>query len=320
MEISVIIPVFNTEKYLEECLDSVLAQQFKDWECLLIDDGSTDRSGNICDLYVGRDNRFKVFHTVNGGASSARNLGIKYASGKYIAFIDSDDTVDEEYLSNLYKAAEKSKSELTVCGMKLIYPFGVETYTVAEGSVVIGNGHSDRFVELNQKFLLYGPVVKLYRSDIIKNNKIRFPLAVHYGEDLIFNLEYLEYVNEIHVIDSPGYNYRILSTGSLSSSFHSRNFENNYRQWKKIHSFFEKRDIEGTNARTFLSNRLWGIGYDLVLSSRLPVRELRDVFCTEFVNDLKAFNEYTIDIPNWLKILILNRLYQLIWLIQRRHG
>lgn len=319
MEISVIIPVFNTEQYLEECLDSVLAQQFEDWECLLIDDGSTDRSSSICDLYVGKDSRFKVFHAENGGASFARNLGIKYASGKYIAFIDSDDTVDEEYLSKLYTAAEKSKSKLTVCGMKLIYPFGVETYTAAEGLVIIGNGQSDRFVELNQKFLLYGPVVKLYRSDIIKNNKIRFPLAVHYGEDLIFNLEYLEHVTEIRVIDSPGYNYRILSTGSLSSSYHSRDFDNNYRQWKKIHSFFEKRDIEGSNAQAFLSNRLWGIGYDLVLSNKLSVGELRNIFKAEFVNDLKAFNKYTITIPHWLRILMLNKLYRLIWLIQRIH-
>ncbi|MBK5721507.1 glycosyltransferase family 2 protein [Dysgonomonas sp. Marseille-P4677] len=318
MEISVIIPVYNTEAYLEDCLNSVITQQFKDWECLLIDDGSTDQSSRICDLYASRDSRFKVFHTANSGVSIARNLGIELASGTYIAFIDSDDTIDGEYLLRLYEAMKKVKAELIVCGMKLIRSSGIEINTVPQGQIVIGNEDSDLFVELNRKFLLYGPVVKLYHSDIIKNNKIRFPYGVQYGEDLIFNFKYLEYVTNIFVINTSGYHYRILSEGSLSTSAHSRDFITNYRQWKIICSFFEKKKIDSSNARIYLSNRLWGIAYDLVMSNKLSIREIKNAFCTDFINDLRIFDKYTIIIPYWLRITISERFYRLIWLIQRR--
>lgn len=119
MKISVIIPVYNTERYLEECLDSVIAQTFEAWECLLIDDGSSDRSGSICDRYAESDFRFKVFHTANSGVSAARNLGIEHASGSCIAFIDSDDTVDPGYLSVLHTSMVQDDVDLAVCGMKL---------------------------------------------------------------------------------------------------------------------------------------------------------------------------------------------------------
>jgi len=318
MKISIIIPVYNTAQYLEECLDSIIGQQFKSWECLLIDDGSTDNSANICDLYARRNKRFKAFHTANSGVSFARNLGIKYAVGTYIAFVDSDDTIGPEYLAGLYNAMIKEQAELVICGMKLIRPSGIEINNAPEGLITMGEKDSDRFVELNRKFLLYGPVVKLYCSDIIRNNNIRFPLGVQYGEDLIFNLEYLEYVNNISVIASSGYNYRILSTGSLSSSIHSRNIDNNYRQWKMICSFFQRKGINNSNAQLYLSDRLWGIAYDLVMNSKLSVKEIRSALSAELVKDLKIFDKYTIEIPYWLKITIAKRLHRLMWLIQRR--
>ncbi|WP_165021605.1 glycosyltransferase family 2 protein [Dysgonomonas sp. ZJ279] len=318
MEISVIIPVYNTEAYLEECLDSVIAQQFEDWECLLIDDGSNDRSSSICDLYASRDGRFKVFHIVNSGVSAARNLGIEHASGTYIAFIDSDDTVAKSYLSRLYEAMMQVDAELIVGGMKLVRPLATEINTATQGLVIIGSEDSNRFVELNRKFLLYGPVVKLYHSYIIKSNNIRFPSGVQYGEDLIFNLEYLKYVTNIFVINTADYNYRILSEGSLSSSAHSRNFANNYTQWKIICSFFKRKKINSSNAQIYLSNRLWGIAYDLVMSNKLSVKEIKNAFSIEFLNDLRAFNKYTIPIPSWLRMGMSGKFYRLMWLIQRR--
>lgn len=317
MEISIIIPIYNTEQYLKECLDSVIAQEFKYWECILIDDGSSDNSGYICDLYVKQDNRFKVYHTINSGVSAARNLGISNASGKYIAFIDSDDTVDKEYLSELYMAMIDTKVELIVCGMKLIRPSGTEINGTIENLITIGNEGANHFVELNRKSLLYGPVVKLYRSDIIKDNKIKFPSGIQYGEDLIFNLEYLNYVTDIFTIDSVGYNYRILSSGTLSSSVH-KNHKNNYEQWKMIRSFFKKRGINDVSAHVYLSNRLWGIVYNLVMGNKLSMKELEGAFSNELANDLKTFNNCTIVIPVWLKLAISKRMYCMMWLIQRR--
>lgn len=99
--VSCIIPVYNTQKYLPRCIESVLAQTFVDWEMLLIDDGSTDASGSICDEYAAKDERIRVFHKENGGISSARNLGLNYAQGEWIFFVDSDDSLPKTSLESL---------------------------------------------------------------------------------------------------------------------------------------------------------------------------------------------------------------------------
>ena len=119
--ISVIVPVYNTEKYLDECVQSILNQSFTDFELLLIDDGSTDRSGAICDQYAAKDERVRVFHTENGGVSSARNVGLDEAKGEWIAFVDSDDWVSSKLLECLYSEAEKGKHDLVFCNYAEVY-------------------------------------------------------------------------------------------------------------------------------------------------------------------------------------------------------
>ena len=111
IQLSIIIPVFNVEKYLEECINSVLQQTFSNFEIILVDDGSTDSSGNICDLYSQKDRRIQVIHKENGGLSSARNAGLRIAKGKYVGFIDSDDWISETMYQHLYEEAEKAAAE-----------------------------------------------------------------------------------------------------------------------------------------------------------------------------------------------------------------
>lgn len=318
MEISVIIPVYNTEKYLTECLDSLIAQDFKDWECILVNDGSTDQSGLICDQYAQADKRFRVFHTKNSGVSIARNTGITHASGKYITFIDSDDMVDNTYLTHLYEGMMESKADLVVCGLQRLLTSGEIRKLSAQGRVQIGSENTDLFVELHSKFLLYGPVVKLYHTHIIKDQQIRFPEGIHFGEDLIFNLAYMSHINTIFAIDSTGYKYRIQDEGNLSSSPHSRNLGINYQQWKMIRSSFEKRGIDSRASHTYLSNRLWGIVYNFVMNNKLRIGEIRTGVNKELIADLCQFDMYTITVPAWLKSAILKRRYFFLWLIQRR--
>ena len=114
-KVSVIIPVYNVEEYLQECLDSMLDQTYKHLEIILIDDGSQDRCPYICDQYATKDDRIKVIHKKNGGAASARNLGLEIASGEYISFVDSDDYVDKYYIQNLTEQLENTKSDIAVC-------------------------------------------------------------------------------------------------------------------------------------------------------------------------------------------------------------
>ena len=113
--ISVVIPVYNVEKYLEKCLDSVVEQTYRNLEIILVDDGSTDNSGAICDRYAQKDSRVVVIHQKNGGLSKARNVGIDTATGKYISFIDSDDYVGSCYIETLYKEIKPNIINLSIC-------------------------------------------------------------------------------------------------------------------------------------------------------------------------------------------------------------
>ena len=120
-KISVIVPVYNIEHYIEECIKSILNQTFKEFELLLVDDGSTDSSLNICRGYEKKDNRIKVIHKKNGGLSDARNVGIEKACGKYICFIDGDDFIANDTLENMYNLILKNNSQIAVCNMVRYY-------------------------------------------------------------------------------------------------------------------------------------------------------------------------------------------------------
>ncbi len=122
--ISVIVPVYNVEPYLAGCLDSILSQTYRDLEILLIDDGSTDRGGTICDEYAAKDPRIRVFHTENRGLSAARNRGLDEAKGEYVGFVDSDDRIDPDMFEYLLEAAERTGADVTECGVFVEYPTG----------------------------------------------------------------------------------------------------------------------------------------------------------------------------------------------------
>ena len=120
--ISVIVPVYNVEKYIAACVDSILAQTYTNLEILLVDDGSTDSSGALCDEYARRDVRVRVIHQENGGLSDARNTGMQSAQGTYFAFVDSDDFIAGDYIAYLYGMIEKHHAQIAVCGYQKVYP------------------------------------------------------------------------------------------------------------------------------------------------------------------------------------------------------
>jgi glycosyltransferase involved in cell wall biosynthesis len=120
-EISIIVPVYDVEKYLKKCVDSILNQTFKDFELILVDDGSPDNSGAICDQYAEKDSRVRVIHKENGGLSDARNAGIEVARGKYLGFVDSDDFVNEDMYKQLYTSIIENNADLSICGIFDLY-------------------------------------------------------------------------------------------------------------------------------------------------------------------------------------------------------
>ena len=230
-KISIIVPVYNTEKYLRRCVDSILAQTFTDFELLLIDDGSSDRSGVICDEYALKDSRVRVFHKENGGVSSARNLGLDNATGEWISFVDSDDWIDGNYLFDLLI---DETCDLNVCNFKIEgsdekWDAAIEEGTQLTPSIenLFKNGGFSGYA-------FFGPTCKLFRKSIIDKNKIRYRENISSGEDTLFVLEFFCYIDKYFGIEKNLYHYWQPGNGLSSQKNLALNFILLAKESKKI--------------------------------------------------------------------------------------
>ena len=204
-KISVIVPIYNAEKYLHRCIDSILAQIFTDFELLLINDGSKDRSGAICDEYAVKDSRVRVFHKENGGVSSARNLGLDNAKGEWIAFCDADDYVLPTYLV-IYMGLSQNNPELCILGLIPDYSIS-EDYKITQTSFNYNVNVQD-FLPLFYKCQMAGSISnKLFNRFLIKENQLRFNETFKYREDEDFLLRYMFYVRKVAATCKSGYVY-----------------------------------------------------------------------------------------------------------------
>ena len=215
--ISIIVPVYNVDKYLSQCLDSILAQTYSDFEVLLVDDGSTDGSGTICDNFALKDSRLKVFHKANGGVSSARNLGLDNARGEWVVFVDSDDWLSEIYCETLIKSCINADitffSEVWhyLDGCKIVYSSG-EIYT--KDSIEKKEDLILHLLQNKTKHNYFGYTWnKIFKRKIIEANKIRFVEGLSTSEDEVFTLHFSLYANSMKVIYAPIYHYRVTQTG-----------------------------------------------------------------------------------------------------------
>lgn len=221
-KISLVVPVYNSEKYLHRCIDSILAQTFTDFELLLIDDGSTDKSGKISDDYANLDKRVKVFHKKNGGVSSARNLGLDNASGDFVWFIDSDDWIQNMAMQFLLQKMSALCPDIIFFSFNLISKMSVAApYTFD----LLCKDNTERFyggrancakaiVEIEKCGGMGWTWNKVFRRSIIQNHNIRFDTRFAIQEDHLFTFSYLKHVNSILIINHKLYNYGI-EEGSL---------------------------------------------------------------------------------------------------------
>ncbi len=285
--VSIIIPVYNVSPYLEVCLQSVADQTFKEWECILVDDGSTDGSGVICDNWLEKDQRYKVIHQANRGVSAARNTGISAAIGEYVVFIDADDWVEETYLSDLLEKAEDSM-DLVLSGIVQERTDGNSRICPPRDIIIqfsTGTQSSDWVEYIN---LLYGPTAILYRNSIIKDNNLLFPEQQSLGEDMIFNLSYLEQASNALIIPKANYHYRIQDGNSLSTMYRYNRFEIEYDLWKRRKSLFDKKGIWNKELMDYMVVQLWGIVYNGVFNVKRPsMKYLRDVLSIPEIDLLK---------------------------------
>lgn len=230
--ISVIVPVYNTEKYLPKCIESIIGQTYKNLEIILVDDGSTDTSGKICDEYAKKDSRIIVLHKKNGGQSSARNAGIEAARGKYLNLIDSDDEVAPSFIEELYNKYKEDVS-VVVCGT--LYK---RLRQNTENAVYTNAIRKRRKNETKAAYLIhnltvdgrmYSSLNKLYRMDVIRKNNLRFDEGRNFAEDTKFVIEYLKHADgEIAFVLKPLYIYNF---GTSNSTI--RKTSTVWKNWKK---------------------------------------------------------------------------------------
>lgn len=208
-KVSIVIPVYNAQKYLHKCIDSILNQTFLDFEVLLIDDGSKDTSAEICDEYALRDSRVKVCHIPNSGVSAARNKGIELASGTHIAFVDADDWIENIFLERFDEILSYDKIDLIVCGYCYEYVSNkpLQYYSLPNQKAKTKIQLGEVIPELEYNRMLSSVWGKLYRRDIIVNNKLSFDTTISFGEDTIFTWSYLFLVDSIAVTNTIGYHY-----------------------------------------------------------------------------------------------------------------
>jgi len=222
--LSIIVPVYNAEKHLPCCIESILCQTYRNLELILINDGSSDLSGQICNEYAKEDTRIIAVHKKNAGVSEARNDGIKISSGMYLQFVDSDDSIDEDMTEILMDAALHNGSDIVICGFKRIYHKTGKSVPISYFQPEM-NLEFERFLTIYDDLYLTGylnaPWNKLYKANVIKDNKIYFNPKLDLGEDLIFNLDTYKKCNNFAILDLCPYNYVNYDTGE--------NLKNRYR-------------------------------------------------------------------------------------------
>lgn len=235
-KISIIVPVYNVEKYLKRCIQSLQAQTYQNKEIILVDDGSIDQSGIICDYYAKKDEQIKVIHKQNGGLSDARNMGINVASGTYIVFVDSDDWIESDILEKAYQTLKENESDMIIWGY--FADFVTETEQLEKSVKYTLKGICDK--ELRQEVFtkengigLTGYVWnKLYKATIVKH--CQFVKDISLVEDIVFNSEVIKKCKKIVFLDYAGTHYIQRDKSTLGSKYYPNYIELKFMAWNAI--------------------------------------------------------------------------------------
>lgn len=276
-KVSIVVPVYNVEKYLDRCIDSLVNQTLKDIEIILVDDGSPDNCPQMCDAWADRDSRIKVVHKENGGLGSARNAGLAEITGKYVAFVDSDDFVELNTYSTLFDVAQEEQCDVVYMGYTNHCPNG-ECRQHCTFNFLCSN-HSGikkyiaKFLYECDKHADSGAVesacMSIYRSSIIKDNNVRFMSEREYlSEDTLFNMDFFAYCTKLRCVPVAYYHYCYNET-SLTHSFKEAKLYNNFRLCEALIERLRKYgmgDMEWRALLYCLKNLRW-IMKDIILSN-----------------------------------------------------
>lgn len=257
--ISIVVPVYNVESYISRCINSILRQTYRNIEVVLVDDGSTDSSGDICDSYALLDSRITVIHKLNGGLSDARNTGVRQCKGELVSLIDSDDVISSDFIELLYRAYIETGSDLICCELVCFYDedeYKLQSYwdRLSRKKVSYKKYESHEIIEKSfyQHISITGAPQKLYKRTLFDD--IKFP-AGRYFEDLATTYLFFEKANSVVVIDKKLYAYRMRKDSIMNRSFNRRKLDCIWVSDKLV-KHFEGKKVEGIFCAAFRVNRL----------------------------------------------------------------
>ena len=244
VKVSIIMPVYKVEEYVGKAIESIQAQTLTDWEFLIVDDGTPDRSGEICDEYAAKDDRIRVIHKENGGAPSARNMAIELAKGEYFYFLDSDDWAEPTMLEDMYNLAKRDNAQLVVAGFYIDTYIGngqfmTDDYLVADAVYPDKESFRKNAYKLFDKNLLYTPWNKLFEAKYVMENNLRFPTT--FWDDFPFNVSVVRNVERVTVTSKQYYHFLRARTESETAAYRPGMYEkreeehgwmmNLYKEW-----------------------------------------------------------------------------------------
>ena len=298
--VSIIIPVYNVEKYLAECIESVLRQTYQNIEILLIADGSPDNSGKICDKYAKKDSRVRVIHKQNGGVSSARNVGLEQANGEYITFVDGDDFIAKSYIEELYKTLENANADLSFCKYDHYNGLGFEEIKEGFPTNLVVDKNDQSFIDFFCRFFtnknnFCGSSCRvLYKKSVLQD--LSFNENVKISEDLLFLLQAIFNAKKLVFLDKALYHYRV-AQGSACHSY-KKNF---LKSQAELHSGIKVIFEQIENQKTIkLFNTYSALLCYYLFSNEIKYREKEWKHNIQEIRDCKLYEYF--NLKNGLKI------------------
>lgn len=308
-KVSIIVPMYNSEKYISRCLESLVNQTYENIEIILIDDGSIDKTYTICEKWVDKDNRIKLFKHENHGVSYTRNKGIKYSKGKYLSFIDADDIIDDDFIEYLLVLMENYKSDLSVIGLKHFnYEDKIEKNV--HNSIKV---YKDKNM-ISGLFNDFGGYManKLYKKEIIVNNQLSIDENILLSEDLLFNVSYVNYCSNIVYDSISKYYYRQHNQSAFNNL--------NNKRWFDVLNVFEIL-IEKFKNNEELLNEI-NYHYLLILyESKYRIKKLNDKNMENRIHkSLMNFKniKLNLNLKQTIKIVIFKYFPNIVMLYKRR--
>ena len=269
--VSVVVPVYNVERYVDKCVDSIVNQTYKNIQIILVDDGSTDSSGTICDAWKDKDPRIEVIHQENGGLAHARNEGMKKIIGDYVLFVDSDDWIDLDMIETLLHGCIENEADIAVCRYRNVYLDHTESNESGVSFVCDGEKALYYHIfEMSRPYsFCYAVWNKLYRYELIKD--FRFPKGRQF-EDIVFTSQVLYCAKKVYYIDKAKYNYVVEREGSImNDGFTARKITDELVQMDERICFFNEMRLEkySKKAIEILINRIYQYYAQLLFSQKI---------------------------------------------------